>query len=865
MTRRPSAKAAYLPAVSVLLALAACQPALLPATPSETKFPHAERAVAGLGTVTIRMDRASQALLSGKGLKTQATADLSQVRKVRLSAKGVGMTAVSTTVDWPIPNGQTLNLNVPIGKNRVVVFEGLDADGYALVTLRAHVPVVTRDPQEITLDSNADVGGRVVERLIALQANSNVAAALDNDDLGTLLRPYVLHITGYDAEANTYRYIPPRAVRTELIAQRVLTYGVYTLATNIPSTMFLQAGATITITVTDPQGYPVNGAQVTVLDPNSTTATTGADGRATVTGIPNGTWTVRATKGTYTASNTVTAVDQETTGNVMVSLRPPRSEATAIGGQSLTDEVRLLITGTDDPQASAAQLTNLAERVMEQSASEADALAQLNAAFRAAIRTEADVQALATRESALDGYMLDSSLAEVDRFTTQGFHTQQSLAGLCNGRARTTLVYLNGGLETYLDFLQTYAVLFKRLRGSQVLPDIKVMGLFNAGDDDARTRTDHLCQLDGSGLFPWLDSSIWGGRAGGFPANGGPNGVPFVEGLMQEPSGPAYTKQVDRLTALIETEVMSGNSVVLMPHDKGNHVAKRAMEKVQQRAQAGTYGPNSSNVKNAVATLSLGSPIDPTVANFSPYQDQVAVDKDFVTVLPTQNARNSMVACSTPAQAVLANCARDAGGRTTVPSPVESDKCLEHHDCVKSYLQGEPWQKVLNRLQNDKANMHSPFTAAGSGELQFQLRWQSIGDVDLYIKEPNGNVVYFNRKNGGYGTLDVDNIISYGPENFYVCDPSHLQPGDEFQFGVNFYRNRGVDPIPYSVFIKAGHASKTYSGSVTGANYGLSIIGLGRVRIGRDTRTGGLTYEILDGGATIPMQVTIPPGFSLPL
>jgi hypothetical protein len=866
MSRRRPARAVYLPAVSLMLALAACQPALMPAAQSEAKFPHAERPATSLGTVSIKVDRLSRELMTGKGMQTKAAADLSLVRLVRLSAKGPGMTTVSTTVDWPIPVGQALNLNVPIGKNRLVMFEGLDADGYAIVTLRAHVPSVTTAPQEITLDSNADVAGRAVERLIALVGTRSAAATiLDNDDLGTMLRPYVQSITGYDATANTYRYIPPRSVRTEVIVQRMIDFGIYTLTMAIPGSLFLQAGANVSVTVTDPQGYPVNGARVTILDPNSSAGTTGADGRATINGVPPGTWAVRATSGTYTATNTVTALDQENTGNVLLSLRPQRNEATAVGSQTLTDEVRLLITGTDDPQAGAAQLTTLAERVMEQSASEADALAQLNAAFAAAIRTEADVQQLATRETALDGWTLDSSLAEVDRFTTQGFRTQQSLAGMCNGRPHLTLLYLNGSLETYLDFLQSYLVLFKRLRGSQIIPDVKVLGLFNAGGADGSARTDILRQLDGSGLFPWLASSLWGGRAGGFPANGGPNGVPFVEGLMQEPTGPLYTRQVDRLTRTIETEVMSGNAVVLMPHDQGNHLAKRAMEAIKQRAEAGQYGPNSANVKNAVGTLGLGSPIDPTVPNFSLRQDQVAVDKDFVTVLPTQNARNSMVACSTPAAAVLASCAAEAGGRTTVASPLTGDKALEHHDCVRSYFQGAPWTEIVSKLQADKANMVSPFTAAGSGAMQFQLRWQSVGDVDMYIKEPSSNVVYFNRKIGGYGALDVDNIFSYGPENFYVCDPSRLQPGDEFQFGVNFYRNRGVDPIPYSLYIKAGHTSKTYTGSVTGANFGLTIIGLGRVRVGRDTRTGNLTYDILDGGASIPMQVTIPPGYSLPV
>jgi hypothetical protein len=851
----------------VLLALAACQPALLPALQSESKLPHAEARQTSLGTVNLKIDGLPQALPAPKGLKTATAPDLNQIRSIRLTAKGPGMTAVSTTVPWPVPSGQTLNLRVPIGKNRLITFEALDADGYPIVTLRSPIANVTTAPQEVAVDINSDVAGRTLDLLLAKQGmQAGVSDILAVADLVPRLQTYYDRITGYDAATNTYRFVPPRTVRSGELVRRMLNDSWQILgAINLPGDMFIPAGAAVPVKVMDPQGNPIAGAQVTALDPNSAAATTDANGQATLLGVPPGTWAIRATKGTLIATNTVTTLDQETTTAVPLSLRPPRPETPTVTGTSLSDELRVLITGTEDPQVSAGQLTAMAERLVEEAPSEADAMARMNAAFAATITTEADVTKLAEQENALDGFTIDSTQTAVDRFQTQGFRTQTTVAPGCDTtRPKTTLLYVNDHLSTYLDFLQTYAVLFHRLRGSQVIPDVKVLAHFNACGAEPATRKDNLAALDGAGLFPWLRSTIWGSRAGAFPLNGGPNGVPFVEGLMREPTTPGFQRQIERFTNLIETEIMSGNALVLMPHGQGNNLVKRSLEQIRTKAEAGTYGSQSANVKHAIATIALGSPIDPAVSNFSTNQNEVAVDKDFVTVRQPHMANNNMRACATPARAVLASCAAEAGGRDTVPSPVESDKALEHHDCVKSYLQGQPWEKIRTTLQ--QLELQHPFQVAGSGTLQFQLRWETVGDVDMYIKEPSGNVVYFNRKTGTHGALDVDNILSYGPENYYVCQPDQLHPGDEFEFGVNFYRMRNnVDPVPYSLWIKAGSSNKTYTGTVSGQNFGLTIIGLGRVRIGSDPRTRALTYDILDGGANIPMQVSIPPGFSVPV
>jgi hypothetical protein len=45
----------------------------------------------------------------------------------------------------------------------------------------------------------------------------------------------------------------------------------------------------------------------------------------------------------------------------------------------------------------------------------------------------------------------------------------------------------------------------------------------------------------------------------------------------------------------------------------------------------------------------------------------------------------------------------------------------------------------------------------GTGDVAFRLTWRTAADLDLYVQEPNGNVIYFaNRQSSTGGILDVD-------------------------------------------------------------------------------------------------------------
>jgi uncharacterized protein YfaP (DUF2135 family) len=71
------------------------------------------------------------------------------------------------------------------------------------------------------------------------------------------------------------------------------------------------------------------------------------------------------------------------------------------------------------------------------------------------------------------------------------------------------------------------------------------------------------------------------------------------------------------------------------------------------------------------------------------------------------------------------------------------------------------------------------------------LNWGAEPDVDLHVFEPNGTQVYYANKRGPSGFLDVDDVTSFGPENYFVaCETLEL---GQYRVGVNYYRGSGPE------------------------------------------------------------------------
>ena len=81
-------------------------------------------------------------------------------------------------------------------------------------------------------------------------------------------------------------------------------------------------------------------------------------------------------------------------------------------------------------------------------------------------------------------------------------------------------------------------------------------------------------------------------------------------------------------------------------------------------------------------------------------------------------------------------------------------------------------------------NEISVFNDASPDVLWIELTWDSIAEVDLYIYEPDGTVVWYDNTQGN-GIIYNDTYEFFGPET-YVLNPDNLISG-EYNIRVHFY------------------------------------------------------------------------------
>jgi uncharacterized protein YfaP (DUF2135 family) len=91
-------------------------------------------------------------------------------------------------------------------------------------------------------------------------------------------------------------------------------------------------------------------------------------------------------------------------------------------------------------------------------------------------------------------------------------------------------------------------------------------------------------------------------------------------------------------------------------------------------------------------------------------------------------------------------------------------------------------------------------------DIRVTLTWNTIGtDLDLYVTDPNGETDYYSHNSSAIGgTLDVDDIDGYGPENF-TLDQGEAIPGD-YSVQIRYYS--GVLPSRATVIVLL-HESQT--------------------------------------------------------
>jgi hypothetical protein len=107
------------------------------------------------------------------------------------------------------------------------------------------------------------------------------------------------------------------------------------------------------------------------------------------------------------------------------------------------------------------------------------------------------------------------------------------------------------------------------------------------------------------------------------------------------------------------------------------------------------------------------------------------------------------------------------------------------------------------------------------GEIEISLSWEDYNDLDLYVREPNGNIIYFKEKTSlvSGGKLDVDRNADCSeqktntPVEHIVWDRVDI-PSGNYTIIVRFYDrcSGGGQSTPFTVEVKIGGSLQTFTG-----------------------------------------------------
>ncbi|GGW81698.1 YfaP family protein [Alteromonas halophila] len=233
-------------------------------------------------------------------------------------------------------------------------------------------------------------------------------------------------------------------------------------------------------------------------------------------------------------------------------------------------------------------------------------------------------------------------------------------------------------------------------------------------------------------------------------------------------------------TNIYESDLLSGRRVMVVAHSQGNLYSNSIVSAVKERQ------PERSN---SIGYFGVASPAG-SVNNYSAY----------VTVQDT--------AYVTAEDDRVINPLRDSF--TVLPANIDNDPGIfegrdwMNHGFLQSYFDSEldSRARIDTGVGAMAANLTYPATTAGVGALRASLTWGEQRDVDLHAFEPDGTHVYYRNKQGSDGSLDVDDVTSFGPEN-YVVPCESINPG-EYTIGVNYYAGNAPETASVSLFLGNG-------------------------------------------------------------
>lgn len=220
-------------------------------------------------------------------------------------------------------------------------------------------------------------------------------------------------------------------------------------------------------------------------------------------------------------------------------------------------------------------------------------------------------------------------------------------------------------------------------------------------------------------------------------------------------------------------DLLAGKRVIIFAHSQGNLFTNEAVRNIML-SDSGTPEQTDS-----IGVINIATPAN-SVVNQSPY------------VTAHDDAVISLISAIQPV--LPSNIDND-------PGVLGDDRDRLNHSFISGYFNPDlPSRAVIDdSLWDYVDSLPYPEVQAGEGAIRASLTWGENSDVDLHAIEPNGEHVYYANYQGQSGTLDVDNRVGKGPENYVVaCEDIEI---GTYKIGVNYYSGNTPQEATITLFL----------------------------------------------------------------
>lgn len=222
-----------------------------------------------------------------------------------------------------------------------------------------------------------------------------------------------------------------------------------------------------------------------------------------------------------------------------------------------------------------------------------------------------------------------------------------------------------------------------------------------------------------------------------------------------------------------EADLVAGKRVIVVAHSQGNLFTNSAVSQVKSR---------QPSAKDSIAIVGVASPAAQTV------------DGSYYVTAHDDRVINALRLTDTVLPSNINN----------VPLSGDDFRSFLNHYFEQDYF--DPRLSSRSSMNAEILRLASsvpyPTALADEGAIRATLTWGAQPDIDLHAYEPDGSHVYYASRQGTYGFLDVDDITSYGPENYFVACEDLVE--GQFRIGVNYYQGSGPETATVSLFLGSG-------------------------------------------------------------